>query len=218
MFMPFRRSVLTVSLILASAILPAGASTLTITSIKHLYLKGATTSAPFDIPDGNYPPVAWTGVGATVTNSPTVSNLAVFGSFSCLRDCVQEIVVDFTGTGFQKGYTLDLSLAGFASRTADVSLFAHTTTGGNSSLNLNNVGNGSFTGASLSQLITTPGDFTGQLYLTLSLTGGNLSLPQNSTADLFVTPTVSAVPEPATVGIVVGSLGLLVFVRRLRKS
>ena len=216
MLMPFGR-MLIASFVLASAILPAGAATLTITKISNGFVEA--TSDPFNLPDGSDKNGSfWSGVGATVTNSPTVSNLAIFGNFACLGVCSQYVLVDFTGTGFPQGYSVDLSLTGFASMSADLQAFVYTSTGGNSSLDLLGTGNGSFSASSSSTLVNNPGDFVGQMYVYLAMQGGNLSLPQGSTADLYISPTSSAVPEPATLGIMVGCLGLLVFVRRLRKS
>jgi hypothetical protein len=172
-----------------------------------------TITNGFSTSDG----LGWSNVGAQITTLGPTFDLGFYGEFACSTPggCTDTFEVDYGATGFLSGTNAFVALDGFGSE-GSVFLQAY---GANQSLGfLASNASSSFSMTSSPILVGSPADFSGQMYVTISLEdGGNLSLPGATSANLIVTQG-SGVPEPGTLGIVAACGLLLFYIRRLRKA
>jgi hypothetical protein len=160
--------------------------------------------------------LGWANVGAQITTLGPTFDLGFYGSFVCSTDggCSDTFEVDYGATGFLSGTNAFVALDGYGSG-GGASLQA---LGANQSLGYLSSSGLSFSITSSPILVGSPADFSGEMFVTISLAdGGNLSLPGATSADLIVTQG-SGVPEPGTLWIVAACGLLLFYIRRLRKA
>ena len=159
--------------------------------------------------------LSWTGAGAEAFTLFTPQDLSFFGTFTCAGLCSDTFEVDFIGAGFLPGATANLSI--FGTSTGSSIVFDGFT---NSNQSLGSVfqnGSGEFSMASTPILLTNPGNFSASVFFHVDMGEGTVSLPEASSADLFVNDG-SAVPEPGTIAILAACILLLIYLKRLRKA